>query len=74
MRRASIGKRLKGGVWEQAWDSVRHKVQGQLLTNTNVGDLEIGGEDFASFIPSNYHSVQFIQSDLISFQDRMVGR
>jgi hypothetical protein len=61
-------------VWGKSWDSVRHKVQELLLIHANIGDLEIGGEDFASFISSDYHSVQFVQSDLISFQDEMAGR
>jgi hypothetical protein len=49
-------------------------VQDLLLIHPNVGELKIGGEIFGNFVSSNYHCVQLVQSDVIDFQDGMVGR
>jgi hypothetical protein len=48
-------------------------VQDLLLIHSNIGDLEIGSENFGSFVSSDYR-VQFVQSNVIGFQDGIVGR
>jgi hypothetical protein len=49
-------------------------VQDLLLIHSIIGDLEIGGENFGSFVSSDYHCVQFVQSNFIGFQDGIVCR